>query len=159
MAWAIEPSDPPGLVSMRLRGGTDAPSRARRSVLSLLEGDIEQATASDVGLLVSELVTNSVRHAGVGPRRTLTVELMTFHDRLRISVTDPGSRLEPRILAPDHDRVGGVGLLLVSQLSEAWGVARDGTKSTRVWCDIPLHRAPGGVPAVARHAAQCLRAR
>lgn len=139
MGSAPEPSDPHGLISMRIRGGTDAPSRARRSVLSLLDGHIPQTAASDVALVVSELVTNSVLHADVGPRRSLHVELMTLDDRLRISVIDPGSRLEPRILPPDHERAGGNGLFLVNELSEAWGVARDEIGSTRVWCDILLH--------------------
>ena len=60
---------------MRIRGGPDAPSRARRLVLSQLDGQIGPTTASDVALVVSELVTNSVVHADVGRRRTLTVEL------------------------------------------------------------------------------------
>lgn len=135
-----QPSDPPGLISMRIPGGVDAPSRARRYVLSELEGHIGPTTSSDVALVVSELVTNSVLHANVGPQRMLTVELMMLDDRLRISVIDPGSRLEPRILPPDRDRVGGNGLFLVNELSEAWGVARDGMEATRVWCDILLHR-------------------
>lgn len=135
------PSDPHGSASMRIRGGVDAPSRARRWVLSQLEGQIASATASDVALVVSELVTNSVLHANVGPRRALTVELMILEDRLRISVIDPGSRLEPRLRPPDLERVGGIGLFFVNELSEAWGVTRDGIGGTRVWCDTLLHRA------------------
>jgi anti-sigma regulatory factor (Ser/Thr protein kinase) len=137
---ATEPPEPHGSVSMRIRGGADAPSRARRSVLSQLGSQVAQTTASDVALVVSELVSNSVVHADVGPRRTLTLELMTLDDRLRISVIDPGSRLEPRILPRDHARVGGAGLFIVKELSEAWGVARDGSGVTRVWCDILLDR-------------------
>jgi anti-sigma regulatory factor (Ser/Thr protein kinase) len=131
---------------MRIRGGMDAPSRARRSVLSQLASDTPQTTASNVELLVSELVTNSVVHAEVGPSLTLTVELVIGDDRLRISVIDPGSRLEPQILPPDPDRVGGNGLCLVDELSETWGVARDGTRGTRVWCEILLHRPPRAGP-------------
>jgi anti-sigma regulatory factor (Ser/Thr protein kinase) len=125
---------------LRIRGGVDAPGRARRSVLSLLGRRITKTTASDVALVVSELVTNSVLHANVGPRLMLAVELVMLDDRLRISVIDPGSRLEPRILPPDRERVGGNGLLLVDELSEDWGVARDRMGGTRVWCDILLDR-------------------
>jgi anti-sigma regulatory factor (Ser/Thr protein kinase) len=138
MAFATERSEPHGSISMRIRGGVDAPSRARRSVLSQLESHIAPTTVSDVGLVVSELVTNSVLHADVGPRGTLIVQLITLDDRLRISVIDPGSRLVPRLLPRDHERVGGAGLLIVDELSEAWGVARDGIAGTRVWCDILL---------------------
>ena len=57
---------------MRIRGGEGAPSRARKSVPSQLEGQIAPTTASDVALIVSELVTNSVLHANVGPGTMLT---------------------------------------------------------------------------------------
>ena len=109
-------------------------------MLSQLGSHSAPTTASDVALVVSELVTNSVLHADVGPRRALTVELMMLDDRLRISVIDPGSPIEPRILPPDHERVGGIGLFLVNELSETWGVARDGAGGTSVWCEILLHR-------------------
>jgi anti-sigma regulatory factor (Ser/Thr protein kinase) len=140
MAGATQPPDPDGSISLRIRGGVDAPRQARRWVLSRLESRVVQTTASDVAVVVSELVTNSVLHADVGPLRTLTVELITLDDRLRISVIDPGSRLEPRILPRDDNRIGGIGLLIVDELSEAWGVARDGVEGTRVWCDIALAR-------------------
>lgn len=125
---------------MRIPGGVDAPRQARRSLLSKLEGHVAPTTAADVALIVSELVTNSVRHANVGPGRTLDVELMTLEDRLRINVIDPGSRLEPRILPPDPNRLGGVGLFVVDELSEAWGVVHDESVGTRVWCEILLDR-------------------
>lgn len=125
---------------MRIRGGMGAPSQARRLVLSQLEGQIEPTTAADVALIVSELVTNSVVHANVGPSRTLTVELTRLEGRLKINVIDPGSRLEPRIRPPDPERLGGFGLLVVDELSDAWGVARDGIAGTRVWCDVLLDR-------------------
>jgi anti-sigma regulatory factor (Ser/Thr protein kinase) len=144
-AWATQPPEPHGSISMRIRGGVDAPGRARRSVLSQLGSQIPQTTASDVALVVSELVSNSVLHADVGPRRTLTLEMLTLDDRLRISVIDPGSRLEPRILPRGRERVGGAGLFIVKQLSEAWGVAHDGSGVTRVWCDILLNRPSGSV--------------
>ncbi len=140
MASASEAPDTNGSISMRIRGGTDAPRRARRSVLSHLEGKITQTTASDVALTVSELVTNSVLHADVGPHESLTVELIMLDDRVRISVIDPGSHLEPRIRPPDHERSGGFGLFIVDELSEAWGVVRDGIGSSRVWCEIRLDR-------------------
>jgi anti-sigma regulatory factor (Ser/Thr protein kinase) len=88
---------------MRISGGDDAPTRARRSVHSQLEGRTPATTASDAALLVTELVTNSVVHANVGPRRALTVEVTTLDDRLRIAVIDPGSRLRPCVLAPDPE--------------------------------------------------------
>ncbi len=109
-------------------------------MLSHLASHIPQTTASDVALLVSELVTNSVVHANGCASLTLTVEVVMVDDRLRITVVDPGSGLEPRSLPPDPETVGGIGLFFVNELSEAWGVAREGTGGTRVWCDILLRR-------------------
>ena len=122
---------------MRIPGGDDAPTRARRSVHAKLEGHIPATTASDVALLVSELVTNSVVHANVGPRRSLTVDVTTLDDRLRIAVTDPGSRLKPCMLPPDPETPGGLGLLLVDELCETWGVRQD-LGPTCVWCELLL---------------------
>jgi anti-sigma regulatory factor (Ser/Thr protein kinase) len=122
---------------MRIPGGNDAPTRARRWVHAQLAGHIPAATASDAALVVSELVTNSVVHADVGAGRALTVDLTTFDHRLRIAVTDPGSRLKPRILPPGPDAPGGLGLLLVDKLCETWGVWQD-LGPTCVWCELLL---------------------
>ena len=126
---------------MRIPGGVDAPSRARRSVHAQLAGRVPAATASDAALLVSELVTNSVVHANVGPHRALTLDLTTLEDRVRIAVTDPGSRLTPRILPPDPETVGGLGLSLVEKLCETWGVRQD-LGPTCVWCELLLDPHP-----------------
>jgi anti-sigma regulatory factor (Ser/Thr protein kinase) len=136
------PSAPGESIFIRIHGGVDAPRRARRSVLSQLEGQIVSTKAQDVALIVSELVTNSVLHANVGESRTLTVELMRLDDRVRINVIDPGSPVEPRLLPPDPERLGGVGLRVVEELSGAWGVARNGSVGTRVWSDVLLDRSP-----------------
>ena len=129
---------------MRIPGGDDAPTRARRLVRSQLEGQIPASTASDAALLVSELVTNSVVHANVGPNRALTVAVTTVDDRLRIAVTDPGSRLRPCMLPPDPETPGGLGLVLVDELCETWGVSHD-LGHTCVWCELLLGQSPSEV--------------
>ena len=137
-------------ICMRIPGGDDAPTRARRSVHAQLEGHIPASTATDAALLVSELVTNSVVHANVGAGRALTVEVTTLDDRLRIAVTDPGSHLRPCVLPPDPETPGGLGLLLVNELCETWGV----------WQDLGPHlclvRAPPrSIPALGVTTAMC----
>jgi anti-sigma regulatory factor (Ser/Thr protein kinase) len=159
---AFQPPDWRRLICVRVAGGDDAPTRARRSVLSQLEGHIAATTTSDAGLLISELVTNSVIHANVGPRRALTAEVTTLDDRLRIAVTDPGSRLRPRILPPDPETPGGLGLLLVDELCETWGVWQD-LGPTCVWCELlldqsapPVVTAPvGNAPRLRAVQARC----
>jgi hypothetical protein len=51
--------------------------------------------------------------------------MTTLDDRLRIAVADPGSRLRPCTLPPDPETPGGLGLLLVNELCETWGVRHD----------------------------------
>jgi anti-sigma regulatory factor (Ser/Thr protein kinase) len=106
-------------------------------VRAQLAGHIPARTASDAALLVSELVTNSVIHANCGPGRAVTVDVRTFKDRVRIAVTDPGSSLTPCILPPDPETPGGLGLVLVDELCETWGVWQD-LGPTCVWCELLL---------------------
>jgi anti-sigma regulatory factor (Ser/Thr protein kinase) len=67
------------------------------AALSHLDGRVGEQLAGDVGLIVSELVTNSVRHAAVGAAQEIQLEIALLPDRVRIVVTDPGSRLVPRV--------------------------------------------------------------
>jgi anti-sigma regulatory factor (Ser/Thr protein kinase) len=139
MTYSItDPAPPP--ISMRIRGGPGAPGTARRSVLARLDDQTARGRASDAALIVSELVTNSVLHADVGSDQTLTVELARLANRLRITVADPGSELEPHLREPDPGSAGGFGLLLVDELAVAWGTARDDLGATRVWCELQLEQ-------------------
>jgi anti-sigma regulatory factor (Ser/Thr protein kinase) len=140
--WRAQPPGPQASISMRIPGGTGAPLRARTSVLSRIGGQLTETAAADAGLIVSELVTNSVLHANVGPQQTLTVECATLPDRLRITVTDPGSRLEPHLRPSGRGADGGYGLAIVAALSLAWGVVRDTVGTTSVWCELPLDTSP-----------------
>lgn len=130
----------PGPNSIRISGGTSAPERARKHVLSTLDPGVCTEQASDAALIVSELVTNSVLHAKVGADESLFLELNTDGDLLRIGVVDSGCELEPRIVDLDSATPGGFGLRLVEQMSSTWGVNRDTAGMTRVWCELPLAR-------------------
>jgi anti-sigma regulatory factor (Ser/Thr protein kinase) len=92
----------------------------------------------DVALAVSELVTNSVRHAHVGPDDRVGIELLIFDDRLRLAVIDRGGELTPRLVSREPDEAGGLGLVIVDRLATTWGVARDGSRLTRTWCELSL---------------------
>jgi anti-sigma regulatory factor (Ser/Thr protein kinase) len=93
------------------------------------------ADAEDVcALLVTELVTNAIRH-GEG---AITLET-ECHDRerVRVEVHDEGHG-RPRMQHPDPwDDSGGRGLMLVDALSHAWGVDRDAS-GVSVWFDVVL---------------------
>src|SRR5437763_7430304 len=76
---------------IEIAGGDGAPARARRWVRSCLPSEPIGPSASDVALLVSELVTNSVVHAHADPSQLLRVTVARLKDRVRIAVTDNGS--------------------------------------------------------------------
>ncbi|MFI8876216.1 SpoIIE family protein phosphatase [Streptomyces sp. NPDC055243] len=149
---------PPAVVCTSLPGNPMAPAAARRFVRAALADWTELAVpaaagitdrlADDAVLLVSELVTNAVVHAGT------TVELLCRLDEaglgescdtLVIEVSDHhparSVRNEPSPQPPGMPEYGR-GLQLVAALSDSWGITyRTGTKS--VWARLLV----GGVQA------------
>ncbi|MDX3387874.1 ATP-binding protein [Streptomyces niveiscabiei] len=89
------------------------------------------ALKDEVLLVVSELVTNAVRH-GKGLPATLHVQCS--HGELRIDVTDENPAPARRRIASDADE-NGRGLELVGALAKEWGVSADGRTT---WCSLPL---------------------
>jgi anti-sigma regulatory factor (Ser/Thr protein kinase) len=120
-------------VRLRLASGPAAVSEARRG-LDQLEAEVGAARLSEVRLLVSELVTNSVRHARRGKRDRVELEVRLSSKRIHVQVTDsgPGFKTKPR--GPDDDPGSGWGLFLVEQISDRWGVERNGR--TQVWFEL-----------------------
>ena len=115
---------------MELPSTTAAPARAR-GALDKVAGSIAPERLRDVRLLVSELVTNAVRHAAGDVLR-----LVISHKRgvLRVEVHDPGDGFEVRSPSPDPRRSSGWGLVLVDELADRWGVDR--APRTRVWFEM-----------------------
>ena len=123
---------------LRVAGGPGAPRAARDAALSFLDGRIVPQLTGDVELVVSELVTNSVLHADAGPDETISIDLQLLDNRLRIAVVDGGSPRVPHVVPPDPERPGGKGLFLVARLSSAWGVVRERSGRTQVWCELTV---------------------
>ncbi len=88
----------------------------------------------DAQLLVSELVTNSIRHAHLQLDDVITLVVVSGAGALRIEVCDSGSGFEPVERDPHQARPSGWGLYLVRELSDRWGVER--TAETRVWFEL-----------------------
>jgi anti-sigma regulatory factor (Ser/Thr protein kinase) len=111
---------------------------AARIVVARLRGRVPAPVLDTAQLLVSELVTNSVRHCGAGASVVVRVQLTD--SMVRLEVSDPGCDgvIAPR--APDLQGGGGVGLNLVGTFSERWGLERIAGGGTRVWAQ--LARAP-----------------
>ena len=85
-------------------------------------------------LLVTELVTNSVKHTAA---RTIELTVRVGRSAVLTEVSDAGPGFDPqKTRSPSNDHTGW-GLFLVERLAERWGVDKDGG-ATRVWFE--LHR-------------------
>lgn len=109
-----------------------APGRAREAI-EQLTGRLDPAIVPDAKLLVSEVVTNSVKY-GRGDLR-LVVELRD--GRLRCEVVDDGHGFVPAARTKPATEVGGWGLHLVETLADRWGVHEG---STHVWFELAPRR-------------------
>ncbi|MET7683398.1 ATP-binding protein [Streptomyces sp. NPDC005423] len=97
-------------------GGSTADARtAVRTLLALAGHDPGQRPSQDAQIVVSELVTNALRHAP-GPG-SLALEVTPDAALLRITVRDASPR-PPELREPDARRVGGHGMQLVSRLCD-----------------------------------------
>jgi anti-sigma regulatory factor (Ser/Thr protein kinase) len=127
-------TDPGEGFVFEVRGGPDAGLAARQAVIAS-NGAVPDSIRTDVLLLVTELVTNAVRHAGVGPEQPVRVGLRRLPRRVRVEVTDAGSgfaRVRPR---SNGDESGGWGLLLVDRIADRWG-AEPTAAGTCVWFEV-----------------------
>jgi anti-sigma regulatory factor (Ser/Thr protein kinase) len=118
-------------LDMRLSGGPDAAATARRG-LSQLRSDIDPPLMETLRLLVTELVTNAVKHAAAS---TVTLKVVVGRASVLTEVTDEGPGFDPAQTGTPRDSHGGWGLFLVERLAVRWGVSRNGS-STRVWFEL-----------------------
>ena len=116
-------------LSVELPRTAKAPSLARRA-LADLDGQLDPSVLPDVRLLVSELITNSVKYGGDGPVR---LEVSASSDHVRAEIIDQGEGFTPIARDDDVTRVGGWGLHLVEHLTTDWGTYEG---STHVWFEI-----------------------
>jgi len=121
------------VISFALPGGPMAAHLARTR---LPDGLAPSGRAEVLDLLLSELVTNAVRHGGVTAEESVRITLSPMGDRLRVSVTDrgPGFDWQGREDGRPPD-TGGFGLLIVDRMAKRWGIART-PGATTVWFEL-----------------------
>jgi anti-sigma regulatory factor (Ser/Thr protein kinase) len=112
----------------------EAAAEARHALDGIPPAGFPAGRHSDVRLLVSELVTNAVRHAELMPGDLIRLVVHADDSVLRVEVHDPGGGFVPVEPAPDPARPSGWGLYLVAELADRWGVESDG--STHVWFEL-----------------------
>jgi hypothetical protein len=118
----------------RFRSGPDAPLAARRFVAGLLGrrpyGD--RIDPHDAQLVVSELATNAVIHAGT----PFSVAVRSDGSSVRIAVQD-WSSMQPVMRDMNPVALSGRGLRLIAMVSRAWGVEY-GPNGKTVWAELAL---------------------
>lgn len=122
----------PEVFSTELAAESISPGRARIVVADTLVTWGLQSLVDTATLLVSELVTNGVRHAGTGMRLDLT---RLSSDRVRVAVTDHAPDANVKRRDKDTAAEGGRGLFLVEELSAGWGSAV-GEDGKTVWFEL-----------------------
>jgi anti-sigma regulatory factor (Ser/Thr protein kinase) len=120
-------------IEVELEAGPEAAAYAR-GALMVLEPRIDPRVMEDVRLLVSELVTNSVRHSGAPDGEAVLLGVGLDSGKVHVDVADAGSGFDPQPRTPGQSKAGGWGLFLVEKLADRWGVSRNGR--TRVWFEI-----------------------
>ena len=99
----------------------------------MTRGLLDPDQAQSLRLIVSELVTNALRHGAEGEQIDLAVTPKP--EFLCVQVTDDGPGIAPRPRALETDDNGGFGLYFVEQLTRRWGVTRE-NRRTRVWFEL-----------------------
>lgn len=128
-------------VLSRWRATPRSVGQARAELREVLNGwglaPIEEAAL----MVLSELLTNAVRHARV-PGRDIETRYLPLWRGVRIEVHD-ASDVRPRLTVPTAGAAGGRGLPLVASLSDAWGVESRNGPGKAVWAELTLPALPG----------------
>jgi anti-sigma regulatory factor (Ser/Thr protein kinase) len=124
---------------MKVLARVESAEEVRAVLRGWLAGRVPERELGDAELVATELVANSIRHAGLGAGDVVRVRATEGDGVLHLEVEDRGGTGRPqrRELDPLH---GGIGLAVVDALSLHWGVAGDG--HTVVWADLPFSEVP-----------------
>ena len=121
---------PDSFLVVPLPAGDAAATVARASIRSAADG-LERL--DDLILLVTELATNAVLHAG-------GAQELSFHrgrDAVVIALTDRSVTSAPAVGRLGTTSPTGRGMAIVDSLSDQWGVTLTSTSKT-VWCEVLL---------------------
>ncbi len=121
-----------GVESLQFAPDVTAPASARRFVVEVLTRWGCDRLVENAELVVSELVTNSVRHA----RTEGTLVISRHAGGVRIAATDSGHGT-PGIQHPDAEEPSGRGLSIVAAVATRWGVEpRADEPGHTVWVEL-----------------------
>ena len=119
-------------LEMSLGSGPEAAASARQAI-SRLQADLDPPLIETLRLLVTELVTNSVRHTAAD---SLTLSVAIGKSAVLTEVADTGPGFDPQCVEAGWGRRTPAGGCSSSSASRTdWGVTHDGP-SKRVWFEL-----------------------
>jgi two-component sensor histidine kinase len=122
------------------RAVPESPSHARNA-LRVLRGSLWIGTFDHLALLITELITNSIKHAGLGPNDLIEVKVELQGRVVHARVSDGGVGFSPEDRDTDPWALRGRGLTLLRNLADHWGTADSGST---VWFDLLIPDSPEG---------------
>ena len=93
----------------------------------------------ELRLVISELVSNSVRHSTGDPGSLIRLRVWLSAEEIRVEAADSGRGFDPTVRPAEGG--SGWGLLLVGRLATRWGVAANDSGTT-VWFERSLESSP-----------------
>jgi anti-sigma regulatory factor (Ser/Thr protein kinase) len=135
MATGAKPADAPVTVSVpHERTGV---RMARHAFADQLDAvGVPPEDRDDAMLVLSELVSNAVRHAAPLPSGEIIVRWQVQDELLHVEITDGGAGTRPHASVAALSALGGRGLDIVRTVSTQWGVT-EGDGSVTVWAEVP----------------------
>ena len=118
-------------LTMRLGSGPEAAAQARRAIAKL-RTELDPRLMDTLRLLVTELVTNCVRHTDAD---SVTLRVAVRKTAVLTEVADTGPGLDPACVDRSANANTGWGLFLVQRLADRWGVKEDGPAKL-VWFEL-----------------------
>ena len=129
------------LLILRVPSSPAAAATARHAVGGLRHY-LDREVRENAELLVTELVTNSVRHADLSEMDHIEIKLEASGEAVLVEVADCGQGFRGRQPGPSAraaqaaqpERTSGWGLYLVDHIASRWGIVED--EETRVWFEL-----------------------
>jgi anti-sigma regulatory factor (Ser/Thr protein kinase) len=115
----------------------------RRLCAELRASGVYEEVADDAAVIISELISNALRHARPLPSGDIRVSWTYQTDAIELSVSDGGAMTEPRMARATLSSLGGRGLSIVDTLADGWGVLHE-DEGTTVWATLRSRQAPNG---------------
>lgn len=120
--------------TIRVAFSGESVAAARRAIVVDLEArDIDEQTIDECEIVVSELLTNALRHAKPLSDGAIRVRWKVRNEVVEVEVTDGGGETVPATAPRTVWGASGRGLRIVRSVAHEWGVGEDRSGGVTVW--------------------------